>query len=157
MKTILFIALIAIMLTTGFAAATDMTMYDSDKNGVIDAAERLILDIDIEGCRLTPGEILVIDTYTMGGTIILSPEFQAAFLNPDARIRDETPVVTVIPEPIYEEPPVLVVIDEPEPVVEEIVNVDEDVGGNLTVLFVVGMILIAGVIVYIYSKQNDQE
>jgi hypothetical protein len=61
----------------------------------------------------------------------------------------------VIPEPIYEEPPILVVID--EPVVEEIVNVDEDVGGNLTVLFVVGMILIAGVIVYIYSKQNDQE
>jgi hypothetical protein len=90
MKTALFIAVIAMVLMTGLVSAdpVDMSIYDRNDDGMIDAAERVNLDIDIENSRVTPTESYVIDSYTMDGTLILNDEFQAAFLNPEAYPRD---------------------------------------------------------------------
>jgi hypothetical protein len=73
MKTILFIALIA-MVMMGFAAAdpVNMVIYDRNQDMQIDAEERLILDIDIENSRISPAEAYVIDSYTTDGTLILN-------------------------------------------------------------------------------------
>ena len=155
MKTILFIALIA-MLTTGFAAATvDMSIYDRNNDMQIDADERVILDIDIENSRISPSEAYVIDSYTTDGTLILNAEFQAAFLNQEPRATVTT--VTVIPEatPAPTEPPVT---ETPAPVPEIAPVVPEDdAGGNLTLMMIVAMVLLAGIIMYIYSRQNQDE
>lgn len=160
MKTILFIALIAI-LTTGFAAAAvDVTIYDTDKNGMIDITERINLDIDIENSRISPTEAYVIDSYTTDGTVILNEEFQTAFLNPEAYPRGAITTITVIPAvtPDPMEPSAPVQTPEPTPAPEAMPVVpEEDAGGNLTLMMIVGMVLLAGIIMYIYSRQNKEE
>lgn len=161
-NTTLIIALIA-MLTIGFAAAgTDMSIYDRNEDGMIDADERTVLDIDIENSRISPAEARVIDSYTTDGTIILNEEFQSAFLNPSARPRDTVTEVTVVedPAPVVEETAVPTQTAVPTPAAEPetvAAPVDEDVGGNLTLFMIIALMVVGGVIIYVYSSRNKKE
>ena len=150
MKTILLIALIAI-LTPGLTTATvSFEKYDIDNNGIVDVIERQNLDIDIENSRLTPAESRVINDYTSAGTIILNDEFQSAFLNANK------PVTIVESVEIVEDTPESIPIVTPSPVTNVTVPVSEDVGDNTTLMFIVGMLVLAGIIMFVFSKQNKQ-
>lgn len=154
MKAILIIAIIT-MLTTGFAAAIDMSDYDIDENGVIDATERVTLDIDIENARLTRSESMVIDSYSVDDTIILTPEFQAAFLNPEVHVRETVTEVVIVedPAPVVEETAV------PTPTAEPVIvtaPMDDDLGGNSTFVLIVLITALVGLIIYIYSRKPEE-
>ena len=163
MKTALFIAVIAMVLMTGFATAdsVDMTIYDRDESGTIDATERIILDIDIENSRLTPAESYVIDSYTIDGTLILNDEFRAAFLNPEAYPRDTKADVVgpvdsgpvVAPELVTDPTPKVT----PEPEVTPIAPPDANSGLNMTVVYVVLILLAVGLTIYLYNKRDKSE
>jgi hypothetical protein len=67
--------------------------------------------------------------------------------------------VTVVPEPVQTpvvvpEPTVALVKDTPIPEIADPVEDDDD---NVTTFFVVGMLIIAGIIMYIYSRQDKKE
>ncbi len=71
----------------------DYTMYDNNGNGAIDAEERIMLDIDIESCRVTFDESAYADTYTTDNTVVLNDEFQEIALSPVNRVdTSESPV-----------------------------------------------------------------
>ena len=153
MKTILFIALIAI-LTTGLATAdpVDMTIYDRNNDMQIDAAERMILDIDIQSSRISQAEAYVIDSYTVDGTVLLDEELRLAFLNPEAYPRNNVVTVTVT-----DEPTIPVEVPESTPTVSETQPADDDVKSNMTIVVMVCAILIVGIIAYIYSRQGNED
>lgn len=151
MKTILFIALIAIVMT-GFAAAdANMKIYDIDKNAIIDATERVNLDIDIEHSRISQAEARVIDAYTDSGTLILTDAFQAAFLNPVNTIAT-TVTVTDAPAPV-------VVTETPAPVVEEptVATPPRATDPNMTLMLIVCGVLITGIVLYMVSRNDDED
>ena len=153
MKAILFIALIAI-LTTGLATAdpVDMTIYDRNNDMQIDAAERMILDIDIQSSRISQAEAYVIDSYTVDGTVLLDEELRLAFLNPEAYPRNSVVSVTVT-----DEPTIPVEVPESTPTVSETQPADDDVKSNMTIVVMVCAILIVGIIAYIYSRQGNED
>ena len=145
---------------TGFATAdsVDMTIYDRDESGTIDAVERITLDIDIENSRVTPAESYVIDSYTTDGTLILNDEFQAAFLNPEAYPRGITSPVTVVDsEPIVEPAQVSTPELIPEPEQTPLVPAAEDTKRDMTLLYVIGFMVILAVVIYLYTNRNKSE
>ena len=159
MTLVLIIALVAM---TGFATANvDMTIYDRDESGTIDATERITLDIDIENSRVTPAESYVIDSYTTDGTLILNDEFQAAFLNPEAYPRDTKADVVgpvdsgpvVAQEPATDPTPEVT----PEPEVTPITPPEGNSDLNMTVVYVVLILLAVGLVIYLYNKRDKSE
>lgn len=162
----ILVLIIALVAMAGFATANvDMTIYDRNDDGVVDATERVNLDIDIEDSRLAPAESYVIDSYTTDGTLILNDEFQAAFLNPEAYPRggettvvgpvDSGPVVT--PEPIPEPEPVVTPEPEVTPEVTPEVEPENNNDLNMTVVYVVLILLAVGLVIYFYNKRDKSE
>ena len=158
----ILVLIIALVAMTGFATANvDMTIYDRNDDGMIDATERITLDIDIENSRITPTESYVIDSYTMDGTLILNDEFQAAFLNPEAYPRDTKvdvvgpvdsgPVVTQ--ESATDPTPEVT----PEPEVTPVVPPETDNGANKTILYVLVFVVAIAAAIYLYSSRNKSE
>jgi len=94
-KTILmFMTIFMIMTTVTASEDVDvLQMYDKNNDGMIDADERLILDIDIEAGRVTVDESEMAAMFTSDDTVILNDEIQ------DFAMGDQTPVVesTVAP------------------------------------------------------------
>lgn len=161
MKTALFIAIIAMVLMTGLVSAdpVDMSIYDRNDDGMIDAAERVTLDIDIENSRITPTESYVIDSYTTDGTLILNDEFRTAFLNPEAypRSTEVNVVGPVDSEPVAVSEPVTVPTPEvtPEPEITPIAPPDANSGLNMTIVYVVLILLAVGLVIYLYNKRQE--
>ena len=94
-KVLLTIMTLFMVMTT-VTASEDvdvLKMYDTNNDGVIDADERLILDIDIEAGRVTVDESEMAAMFTSDDTVILNDEIQ------DFAMGDQTPVVesTVAP------------------------------------------------------------
>lgn len=164
MKTILIIALIAMIMTGLATADADMTIYDRNNDGMIDAEERITLDIDIEDCRISEAEAYVINSYTTDGTIILNEEFRLAFLNPDANSYGAVATVTVTTTPVAT--PVTTPVTTPEadvgipdspPVISTVQPPLDDANSNMTILFVVAALVIIGLVAYLYTQQQKKE
>lgn len=161
------LVIFAILFTTTMIAAdpTDaidaLKMYDMNGDGIIDADERIALDIDIEQLRLTFAESEIADRTASDGTIILSTEFRELATNTD--LRDGTsPIVTtitVVPEttPVIE--PTAEVTTEPttEAVVEAVV---ETKSGMTTTAMVMGILIVIGIVLiclYIFRDKDSEE
>lgn len=158
------IAMVAMTGLTGLAAAdpVDMAIYDIDGNGMIDATERVNLDIDIEDSRITPAESYVIDSYTTDETIILTDELRRAFLNPEAYPRggatttedeptlfpDSDPVATPVTTPTEDTNQTTVISDAPQ---------NGESGFTTGFYVVVGLIIIVGLIAVLYMAQRKKE
>ena len=77
MKTIIILITLILLITVPVSADMDLLgKYDRDNDGVINASERLILDIDIESGRLTLQEGFTGDMIAEDGSILLSPEMR---------------------------------------------------------------------------------
>ena len=116
-KAILIVLLLMIQfgaaMNTSDANTSDVNvlkMYDTNGDGVIDAHERLALDIDIENRRLRFDDAALGDMLAENGTILLSDDFQQLVkragenMTPDVR-NDEVTITVInktVPEPTPE-------------------------------------------------------
>ena len=162
----MIIAMVAMAGLTGLTAAepVDMSIYDRNTDGMIDTEERITLDIDIENSRLTPAESYVIDSYTTDGTIILTDEFRAAFLNPEAYPRSGTtedePVLFPDSGPVVATPvatPATTPEDTNQTTVVSGAPQKGESGVTTGFYVVVGLIVIVGLIAVLYMAQRKKE
>ena len=146
--TVLMIMTVFMVMTT-ITASEDvdvLQMYDKNNDGMIDADERLILDIDIESGRITVDESTMAAMFTTDDTIILNDEIQDFAMGD---VNDQTPVVesTVAPvvvpvvESVVDPEPAAPVV--PEPVEPETQNAAPAIGVVGIVGIIVGIILLA--------------
>jgi len=159
---ILTTALLVLLMTGSAMGAVDVTLerYDKNGDGVIDADERIMLDIDIQNARIRVSESMFVGGYTTTGSLLLNDEFQD-FAFADRQIDRHTAVAD--PEPIVEpkvivtQPPPPTQTPVPPPTSED----DEPVAistpaPNNTLPIVVGMcvVMVALVGVYLYYRQK---
>lgn len=108
MKQILFAMVFALFLAGAAFSAVNidtLAIYDINGDGVIDAEERIALDIDIEGCRVSFDESAYADMLTTDDTIILNEEIQGVALYHNDIRNDAVVITTPVPdtEPIVTE------------------------------------------------------
>jgi len=160
---ILTTALLVLLMAGPAMCAIDVTLatYDTNNDGVIDAEERITLDIDIESARIRISESMFMGGYTTTGTLLLNDEFQDfAF---DSRQIDRR-VAVEPPTPVDEQPVTVIETPEITPTAEED---EEPVATALPpasksatpLLFGVGTILIvmAGTYMYYRNKRDPDE
>jgi len=109
---ILTTALLVLLMTGSAMGAVDVTLerYDKNGDGVIDADERIMLDIDIQNARIRVSESMFVGGYTTTGSLLLNDEFQD-FAFAGRQIDRHTAVAD--PEPIVE--PKVIVTQPPPP------------------------------------------
>ena len=157
MKTLLFIALIAMVMTGLATAEVDMTIYDRNMDGMIDSEERITLDIDIEDCRLTQDESYVIDSYTTDGTIILNDEFKAMFLNAGSHYYETEEVAPTYVDPVDPAPiEILECTMDEKPEVTPTIQQEDNNGANTTLLYLIVFIIILAAIIYFYVTKKKE-
>jgi len=77
MKTIIILITLILLIAAPVGASMDLLgKYDRDNDGMINASERIVLDIDIESGRLTIPEGFTGDMIAEDGSILLSPEMR---------------------------------------------------------------------------------
>ena len=163
MKVIEVLMIFAILISTMGLITADsvdavdaLKMYDVNGDGIIDADERVALDVDIEQLRLTFVESEIADRTAADGTIILSTEFRELAID-ETRDRTSGVVteVTVVSsvKPVVVETETVEVVGEP---VSVVVETKTATSPTLAVaIFLV--IVIAGICIYVISKKNDEE
>ena len=156
--TTITITMILLTLFIGTAIGTvdidPLAIYDSDGNGIIDAEERIALDIDIENCRVDFDESAFADQLTIDGSIILSDELQRVALYHGTEdkvteiVLESEPAVESISEPAVESTLIF------EPVVE---STDKPSAGISNITYIIlGIIVVVG-IYYLLSKKGDDK
>ena len=163
MKVIEVLMIFAILISTMGLIAADsvdavdaLKMYDVNGDGIIDADERVALDVDIEQLRLTFAESEIADRTATDGTIILSTEFRELAID-ETRDRTSGVVteVTVVSsvKPVVVETETVEVVGEPVSVVVE----TKAATSPTMVVAIFLVIVIAGICIYVISKKNDEE
>jgi hypothetical protein len=82
-------------------------------------------------------------------------QFQAAFLNPETHVRKVVTEVTIVEDPI----PVVKETVVPTPTAETVIvaaPVEDDIGGNATLVFVVLIVAMSALVIYIYSRKPEE-
>ena len=73
---VLLVSVMSMVSAEPATTAEILSMYDTNGDGVIDADERFILDLDIEALRLTVTQSEVADAMAADGTIHLNDDFK---------------------------------------------------------------------------------
>ena len=156
-KTILmFMTVFMIMTTVTASEDVDvLKMYDTNNDGVIDADERVYLDIDIQFGRITVDESKLAAMVTTSDTTILSDEVQDFAMGE----QDQTPVVesTVAPVVVSTMRPVaapVVAVAPPEAAATAAPEPVETKAQKPIAAIVVGTIMVIVVFALILKKGN---
>ena len=159
-KNITTITMILLTLFIGTAIGTvdidPLAIYDSDGNGIIDAEERIALDIDIENCRVDFDESAFADQLTTDGSIILSDELQRVALYHGTE--DKVTEIVLESEPAVESESTVEPTSEStlifEPAVESTDEPSVEIS-NITYI-ILGIIIVVG-IYYLLGKKGDDK
>ena len=158
MNTRIIVLVLAFMVMIGLGAAITVDVYDINGDGVIDATERVNMDIDIEHNRLSQSEGCYLTQFTTSDTQVLTPRYEAALCAApeEPMVVPGRPEREVIEFTIEEPKPVVVVLAAtPEPPTLAPTTPYEN--DNITITVIVGvigivMIMLVGVI---YSLCKD--
>lgn len=152
------IALIFALVLTGAALGAvgidALAIYDNNGDGVIDAEERIALDIDIEDCRVNFDESAYADMLTTDDTIILTEDIKRVALYHNDIIKGAVVITTPIPdtEPIVTEYIVDEHDDVGEAVPEDIPTHSNDTPSFTCICAVAGLLAV-GYVITRYRKK----
>ena len=154
--TTITIVLLTLFIGTAFSAIDidPLAVYDSNGDGIIDAEERIALDIDIENCRVDFDESAFADQLTTDGSIILSDELQRVALYHGTE--DKVTEIVLESEPAVESESTVEPTSEStlifEPAVESTDEPSVEIS-NITYI-ILGIIIVVG-IYYLLGKKGD--